>query len=380
MTYEATVHAQDATVGRVETMLRAMGKAGKDAGPFTHVDLAVAYATTAGVTMLDEVLAPLPAWALAAKRCLISIDFGTTQPPALEKLAALPFSEVRIPNGEATVTSPGLYPPATFHSKVVLFRRDPWGFPSSLVVGSANLTRSALATGSEVVSVQSWTGRQSPAAIAHLKEAQALTAWFDDAWAQATPLADLLDRYKAKYRRKPTPRTPPEERTPLTKVHAANPTQVAGQTTLVHYAAAKSLWFETSTLYKNRGPHKAGNQLDTSNGTRAFFGFGAQKVAPNTVLGHVAIEALTFRPVKRSVRHGDNSMDKINLPVPGTDGPPSYDNKFLIFDRTNRTGAGGYPLFTLTVTDAAGLKARKAASANSVDLTMNSGRQAGLLF
>jgi len=71
--------------------------------------------------------------------------------------------------------------------------------------------------------------------------------------------------------------------------------------------------------------------------------------------------------------------DKINLPLPGEDGPNSYDNAYLIFDHAG-TGSGRTPLFELTVADLAELNSRKSAARNSVDLNMVGGRPYGLLF
>ena len=34
-----------------------------------------------------------------------------------------------------------------------------------------------------------------------------------------------------------------------------------------------------------------------------------------------------------SLTYSDNKMDKLNLPMPGSDGPPSYDNQWLLFRR-----------------------------------------------
>ena len=72
-------------------------------------------------------------------------------------------------------------------------------------------------------------------------------------------------------------------------------------------------------------------------------------------------------------------MDKVNLPVPGSDGPVDYDNSYLIFDRAG-IGTNGLERFRLTVADLDGLIARKAAARNTVDLYMSSGRPYGMIF
>lgn len=35
----------------------------------------------------------------------------------------------------------------------------------------------------------------------------------------------------------------------------------------------------------------------------------------------------------RSIRFANNQMDKVNLPIPNHDGPPSYDHSFILFER-----------------------------------------------
>jgi hypothetical protein len=80
-----------------------------------------------------------------------------------------------------------------------------------------------------------------------------------------------------------------------------------------------------------------------------------------------------------NLRFGDNSMEKINLPIPDVAGPPTYDNAFIIFTR-NGTSASGIAKFTLDVADAAGLAARQRAARASEDFAMQGGRRWGLLF
>src|SRR5581483_10115396 len=93
------------------------------------------------------------------------------------------------------------------------------------------------------------------------------------------------------------------------------------------------LWVQVEELYKNRGPDKAGNQLDLPRGARVFFGFPADDVPRNTIFGNVVIVCDGYDPVVRSMRFGNNMMDKINLPVPGQHGPGTYDHSFLLFEK-----------------------------------------------
>jgi hypothetical protein len=63
-------------------------------------------------------------------------------------------------------------------------------------------------------------------------------------------------------------------------------------------------------------------------------------VSRDTVLGQVVLQKDGYQPVECSVRFANNQMDKVNLPVPGTDGPDSYDDSILLFERAGSTDEG----------------------------------------
>lgn len=378
MPYEMSVHAQDPSIGRVGVVLEALGDASERAGTYEHVDIAVAYASSEGVRLLDERLSS-GTWSAASKRFLVSVDFGFTQPKALERLSSLNNAEVRIPNGQSVLASPSLRPPSAFHAKAFAFRGEEWHNLSALIVGSANLTASALSTGAEVVTKQLWTSTPSAAEWGHLELAKPVLDWFEEAWATADPLSDVLDEYRSRYRSLPKPRKLQEERTPATRRYLASPDgHVISGTLPVQLAAAKSLWVDGKSIIQNRsaGP---GNQLNTTRGTRVFFGFGSENRSKNTRLGMVNIRVESHPYIERPVRFGHNGMDVINLPIPEENGVDTYQDMFLVFsrDRVSSTGRGQ---FSLTVTDEAGLAALKEAAANSVELSMHGGREYGLLF
>ncbi|MDI6910479.1 hypothetical protein [Nocardioides sp.] len=377
MPYAAQVHPQDVSSGRVGEVLRGISGAAACA-QYSAIDAAVAYASDRGVVLLEQELATNQWWFRASKRFLVSIDYGITDPRALRRLSRIAGAEVRVPNARAVLGSRSLKPPSTFHPKAYLFRGTSWGSPSALVVGSANLTVSALVTGSEVATSQSWSGTLSQPSRALLEQARAFSEWFDDAWHAADPLDQVLSEYLERYRTTPKPRGSAEDRTRAVKVYTAPAaTNVATGTYAVQLMAARAYWIETETLYKNL--HHAGSQLDMPRGTRVFFGFGSEASAARGVLGYVALQVPGFREVERSVKAAGNQMDKVNLPVPGTDGPPSYEHSILIFERDG-TANSGVPKFKLTVTDDAGLAQRKASAANFVDLQMKGNRRYGLLF
>lgn len=378
MPYEMSVHAQDPSIGRVGVVLEALGDASERAGTYEHVDIAVAYASSEGVRLLDERLSS-GTWSAASKRFLVSIDFGFTQPKALERLRSLNNAEVRIPNGRSVLASLFLRPPSAFHAKAFAFGGEEWHNLSALIVGSANLTASALSTGAEVVTKQLWTSAPSRAEWGHLELAKPLLDWFEDAWATADPLSDVLDEYRSRYDSLPKPRQLPEETTPATRRYLASPDDhVISGTLPVQLAAAKSLWVDGSSIIRNRGADP-GNQLNTTRGTRIFFGIGSENRPKSTRLGMVNIRVGSYPYIERPVRFGHNGMDVISLPIPEDNGVDTYQDMFLVFsrDRVSSTGRGQ---FSLTVTDEAGLASLKEAAANSVELSMHGGREYGLLF
>ncbi|MFE4835299.1 hypothetical protein ACFRAU_11545 [Arthrobacter sp. NPDC056691] len=384
MPYETSVHAQDPGVGRVGIVLDALADASQRAAAYDYVEVAVAYASDQGVRLLNQRLSS-KSWAAARKRFLVSIDFGFTQPDALVRLSQLNNAEVRIPNGRAVLADSTLRPPSAFHAKTFAFRADDWPefrllSLKSLIVGSANLTVSALSTGAEVVTKQVWTGFAASEEVQHLKAAEPVLDWFEDTWDTADTLSDVLPEYQARFRSLPGHRDLLEERTPATRRYLASlDDHVITGSLPVQLAAAKSLWVDGSSIIHNRQPPRPGNQLNTPRGTRVFFGFSAKNVSKDTPLGTVEIRVGSHPYVGRTMRFANNGMDIINLPIPEQNGVESYEGTFLVFTR-DRLSDTDRARFTLTVTNAEGLADLKESASNNLDLFMHSGRGYGLLF
>ena len=107
---------------------------------------------------------------------------------------------------------------------------------------------------------------------------------------------------------------------------------------LSKWATADCFWIEVEKLYENRGPGKAGNQLDCMKGTRAFFGFkykNIEEVPTHTKLGEVIMQYGTKPTTSRSVWFAHNAMDKVHLPVPERYGPKTYDGQTVHFERVD---------------------------------------------
>jgi hypothetical protein len=75
----SSIYVQDATVGRINGVIEAVGVDASVAG-VDRMDVAVAYASAGGVEVLRNGLSSIAGWSGWRKRFLVSIDFGTTQP------------------------------------------------------------------------------------------------------------------------------------------------------------------------------------------------------------------------------------------------------------------------------------------------------------
>jgi len=296
--------------------------------------VAVAYATVHGIEHYGQIVfANNESLLKGKKKWLVSLDYGHTEPDALESLGALRSSKVRIPDA-TFVLSRKLLPLTSFHPKSYLFGDcDVAKRGAAYISGSANLTYGGLVTNVEhavVLAAAPVSSRDSDVEQNH----RALTSWFEQAWNLAEDLSPgMLRAYRA-LRRRSVPILADDE-------DLASSLVVDGKLELrsseaARWAAARCFWIETGELYKNRGPGRSGNQLDCTRGTRAYFGFPATTVPPNTVLGQITLQYPGYPGQPRSVRFGDNMMDKINLPIPNEFGPPNYDNKVLHFERKDR--------------------------------------------
>jgi hypothetical protein len=107
--------------------------------------------------------------------------------------------------------------------------------------------------------------------------------------------------------------------------------------------------------------------------TRVFFGFPAEDLDRDTFIGHVAIEYGGRLRGDCSLRFSNNSMDVLGLPVPGTEGPPKYDQETLMFERRADN------TFELTLGNASQVRQwQQKSAAIDADYRMSSGRRWGV--
>jgi len=333
---------------------------------FTRLTGLYAFASFKGVRLITTVLAESPSWLAASKRWVISIDGGITEPDALRFLLSFRKAEVRVPYAEELLTRK-LRPVYRFHPKTLLFeRQDPAFVPAAIMVSSANLTCTGLCFGHEhAMSVRalSGSGTLPPTISSGFGELEKIVTS-----AQVINEA-FIDRYAAIRPTDPTLREEVEDKR-ADLILQEEP--VIPATQAVALAAASHFWIDIEYVVSNRGMHQEGNQIDMQRGSRLFFGFGDGKLPKNSHIGNVRILYGTHS-ASRNLRFGNNSMDKLDLPIPDVEGPPSYSGQTLLFTRESPA------TFRLTLGTAADIMAWKAQSrAMGTLFTMRSRREFGV--
>lgn len=331
---------------------------------FGRVTGLYAFASLKGARLLHNVLSESPSWQAATKRWVLSIDGGITEPGALRFLLGLPRTEVRVPHAEELLTR-NLRPMYRFHPKTLLMeKRETTFVPVAIMVGSANMTCSGLCFGHEhAMSAQATTGTLPATLTNGLAELERVVNW-------ATSInTAFIDRYAAIRPAKPTlPEEFEDRRTDL----LLQDKPVLPATQAAALAAADHFWIDIEYVVPNRGKHDEGNQIDMQRGSRVFFGFGDRTYQKNSPIGTVRI-SFGAHSASRNLRFGNNSMDKLDLPIPGVEGPPSYSGETLLFTRES---SGSFRLVVGTAAEITSWKARSRAAGTL--FTMRSGREFGV--
>jgi hypothetical protein len=337
-------------------------------------DAAVAYVSLKGCEELDRQLGEIKKWKTCTKRWLVSIDFGRTEPAGIEFLAKLPNSQVRIHHGNQVVERARFSPLITFHPKIYL-GHDASGVSRffGCVSGSGNLTRSGLSRGAECGTLFRWDQPISAKENDHLVGVRLALEWFDALWSTSDESAEVLPRYKAKWKPQKFPTDEDaSEASRSTLQHQAAALENA------HYQAAKAMWTSPHRLTRNRGD-LPGNQVFFSRGAQVFFGFPAANVPKDTEFGKVAIELDGLPPTTRTVSLSNNHMVKVTLPIPEDGGLATYDDRYLLFRR--KGNHKGRRLFHLSALSKAKFDAAAAQFQSHIARKMQgSPRKIGVLF
>jgi hypothetical protein len=325
MTISNELHVQ--TVSSKGTMLSLITRAASS-GRYNKLIVLVAYATRLGCdTLIAALKETCKNWVSMDKQWIISLDFGHTQPEALEILAQLPKSSVFIPNANLVLNSK-LKPPIRFHPKLYYFQSSSDPNKVAIVSGSCNLTKGGLYSNTEQATItvlHPVRAALTPESIAHL---QATQATIENVCLAADPLTKkILDKYRLLWR---PSFLPPVEKLPSSTFIAPNPS--IDRNKALALSSATNFWVRvTKKVVQNLGPDRPGNQIDMQCGSRVFFGFNVANVPLNTVLGSVTVRFENVDSLQH-LRFGNNGMDKITLPP--LMAPRTYAKRTLLFHRS----------------------------------------------
>ena len=281
-------------------------------------DVAVAYATFSGVRELIN-STRLAGLLGTKKRFLVGIDWFRSEPGALDTLAALRESQVRVVDGKYLIATPNCQPRRTFHPKAYMITDK----KCTLVVGSANLSANGLRKSAELSLVTHDPGDTS-----------AFANWFDAEWANASLWQRIRTTYIDQY---PTAKCREYVTTEDDDIPDDNSIRVRWVTPerLRLMRAAQNLWADVGHLH-NRDPQGLpGTDIQFSQMTRVFFGYPARIVPGNTHLLDIPLSMKGAQTEIRPMVFNDaSSMDRLSLPVPGQSGwPEKYDDETLLFTK-----------------------------------------------
>ena len=286
-----------------------------------RVRWASAYVTRRGAERLARRVAERigsDAWESCEKHFIASLDFGLTDPAALEFLSGLPNSEMRIAN-PGVATRPGFFPDAAYHPKVYLFDEP---MRTGYVIGSANLTKSALLRNTEVIN----TGHDKPEA-----------ASWDETWSElcrdteplsSTILTDYRTHWRRPQRREVETDAPPP--TPQTTAASSDVFWNAIESGALTPSTYTHFWVQVEKVQGG-----SGNQVELPRGACRFFAPGAP-VRYDSSQYTIALLTLTFATRhwrdRKLTWHGNNRMERVNMPT-RAEGGQRYENSAVLFRR-----------------------------------------------
>ncbi len=281
---------------------------------------AVAYTTQAGCRRLFSRLSTRmgeSVWEASKKQFITSLDYGLTEPSALESLANLSGADVHVANA-SVINNKGFRPAHAYHPKIYLFdQSDVTGY----VVGSANLTNSALLANTETVSA----GLSNP----HNSN-------WDEIWNEllknTEPLTPgLLNTYRDRWVRPARRPVDPDIATIPSEIVVSDAPVLAESIAddSVNPLQFQHFWIEAG--YISGGSR---NQLELPRGANRFFQFSYSSYGDEHVT--IGTPTLTLRDQSWEDRpltwHGNNRMERINLPT-RNQGGFDYPNTAILFRR-----------------------------------------------
>jgi hypothetical protein len=288
----------------------------------TGLFVASAYVTREGTALLFERLRlklGAVTFARIPKRLVTTFDYGLTDPDGLEDWIAA-GAAVFVANADV-VAAGSLNPAAAYHPKVYGFRSAAglW----SVVAGSANLTGRGMTVNAEAVATVAVPDAEMSAAIALLSQ---------DA---APATSQLLAAYSALRAASPPPPSLARLVTPVSP--PATPAPAALYTLWEAIAAGMAVpssfdRFWVQTLAPSGG---SGSQIELPRGAHEFFGFVFFDYEVDTAvpIGMPRLRSGLRTWTDRILSyHGDNGMERLNMPTPAMSGF-SYGHSAVSFRR-----------------------------------------------
>ena len=286
--------------------------------------IASAYVTRSGSkVLLDAVSNAVGEAALRdmSKTLVTSVDFGLTEPRALQDWLNLTNTKVFVAGAER-LQEGSLVPARAFHPKLYAFRKNDQSY--NVLVGSANLTGRGMSVNAEAA----WAQHDVPST--------AIDSAFGQTLHEAVDLsADLLESYVKLRKRQPPPREigPEAERVapPDHVVEGDLPLfRTSIETGTINPADYSSLWVQGEGLQGG-----SQNQLELPRGAHTFFGFQFDRYdfPHNLTIGKPLLRSGSKSWDDRPLTwHGNNRMERLNLPTV-TQGGFRYVDSGLMFRR-----------------------------------------------
>lgn len=259
------------------------------------------------------------------KQIVASLDYGITEPQALQFWLSIPNSSVRVAGAER-LEKGDIRPQRTaYHPKVYVFRRA--NGRSNLLTGSANLTGRGLSANTEAAFMIRDVAKTAVSGmLAALSER---TVGVD---------AALIARYSSARRRTPPPALMKREVDPLPAPDLPSRTEIPLFSEEVEQGRlfphlADQMWVEARRLEGG-----SGSQLELPRGAHRFFHFQFDRYdyPGKLTIGRPPLVAGRMRwPGCILSWHGSNGMERINLPT-ARQGGLRYRNSIVLFRRKTR--------------------------------------------
>lgn len=288
------------------------------------IRVASAYVTLGGANILLSAVANAvgpAAFAAMPKTLVTSFDFGLTEPQALQHWHALANATIFV-SGAQRLAQGSLMPQRAFHPKLYVFGRN--AQTCSTLVGSANLTSRGFSVNTEVA----WVQQSIPRADAD--------AAFDKARFGTTALTDdLLAAYTALRQAQPPPPEIEQEAQPVAApapvAAAALPLfRLAIANGAINPADYAAMWVHGEALQGG-----SSNQLELPRGGHRFFGFVFDQYdyPHNLTIGEPVLRSgARVWDDRRLTWHGNNKMERMNLPT-SAQGGFEYADTAVMFRR-----------------------------------------------